>query len=1321
MHRNLQADVDRWKKRARYWQAESEQWQQKYRHQQQCNNDNNPLPQQPPDERRRNKDGRQPELRYHNEHCKGKAAKDDDENYETGRNNQKQPTKPLVDSIENQNVSEETSITHTAPVQHDTIPDSMFELDSSSEEDDHENKHHNENDQSPTKNVVDVDDGENKAKLPQNAEEPTIPDSMFEFESDASSSSSSDAEGNEDGKTNHDSGRVHENKDSIMEEKNYVDKKKRSTLTHKQKRKRQSVTQNNTFAFDLSSSSSSSSSSQEDDENDDWYQTHIVGGIHEENDNHFESKNRPFIAKLLVEAYTSLKTLGIPLVSTSSDNDMENRDDAATSPSHLNASTVNQEVNATHEEARVDGMPESVQECDAVVSPPSVVITRLSDEEVIESLFSVIRDTTRQELLDPEFQQFECSDVARNQKTLVNPKSIIDWEATDADKDSLINDSTTAVRGGAAAVLASKENANAEISPESSPAKVTKPKEMLFRALLILDGFCSADDDFNDGGIDDQWDLYFTEPYCGKVIGNLDESESILEEMRIGLKDRKKMVALLIKSLSHDIQEAWARQDAVSYRTQTSLHYHESSENITDENDADEIIPSLHQARLSFQLERHWIAQLVIGLCLARHDRDAAANVVMEYFLSSIGANDSKDDDLYGCLPPILSMVVLEGLLLPDPRLDSFGCANEHECDNKDSRNLSAWFEEHLSTAWGGDQTETIEAGELVLLPLLAHCVQETVAINKVRAQSSGERIRLLARLELSSFERLKARIPWLDNPDSQLLLHFDKMIEGGSLSQKRGRSTQNSVHALQVALIRKRSLHAALQLMRQCLAEDTDHYVAVAAAKSYRQLAVRQMNEYRDSIGGAVRQSILCLGQFDTVVKRLNNIQNSDPWELVVAILECASILGDAMPIICTIDNLASREMIISKAASGNLRRFMETMSNVCNQPTLRVINLQRRADRMNAFIAQAIADNVLTVLAVAFINPAGETQIPESGQFFGLHALDGSGRMAQVREVFLKAVGGKKKSLDALIQPQWRPNDLKPFDRDAPKSDHLVMMTDTEIACALSHIASWKGVLRSLDLPATGSSSLEPGNRIFRHEHHVRRLVRISGFAHGEPLDAKLGDLPPTPVCVILEDDAILCARFRDRLDKLLKELPRDFHFCSIGYSRPKSAPILPFTSQVGIPSHLFYMTGYILSAAGAQFLINSLPVVGPVDSWIGLKMTNNWDNVYGEALGVGVHSRPHCDTPPARKDLKKILQFQAYCARQPLCWQRVDGSSKSGDPFSQYDDEEVTGRLATPSWRRQRDTDIVYSGGQNKHRMVGTSHVYHFLRDQNDKLTF
>jgi GR25 family glycosyltransferase involved in LPS biosynthesis len=194
--------------------------------------------------------------------------------------------------------------------------------------------------------------------------------------------------------------------------------------------------------------------------------------------------------------------------------------------------------------------------------------------------------------------------------------------------------------------------------------------------------------------------------------------------------------------------------------------------------------------------------------------------------------------------------------------------------------------------------------------------------------------------------------------------------------------------------------------------------------------------------------------------------------------------------------------------------------------------------------------------------------------------------------------------------------------------------------------------------------------------------RKFHIGGYARGPALFSENEGMDPAPVCVILEDDAILVDRFADRLERVLAELPRDFHFCSLGYGRPKTAPMIPFSTEIGIPSCIWYLTGYIVSLDGASYLLDKLPVRGPVDSWIGLNMFGNWDNMYGHAMGVGMAAKPGNETSISRKDLRSLLRFRAFAALVPLCSQKVGATSASSN--------KNTGR----NWR-QRDTDIIYSG--------------------------
>ena len=124
-----------------------------------------------------------------------------------------------------------------------------------------------------------------------------------------------------------------------------------------------------------------------------------------------------------------------------------------------------------------------------------------------------------------------------------------------------------------------------------------------------------------------------------------------------------------------------------------------------------------------------------------------------------------------------------------------------------------------------------------------------------------------------------------------------------------------------------------------------------------------------------------------------------------------------------------------------------------------------------------------------------------------------------------------------------------------------------------------------------------------------------------------------------------------------------------------------VVTFSSQLGIPTFHWYLTGYILCQAGAEFLLQSLPVVGPVDSWIGLKMANNWDNHFWEVLGIGTQPLATRDFP-ASSELCRIMQFRAFCALNPLCSQKVGAAAVPS-----------TGSLIRRNWH-VRDTDIEFS---------------------------
>lgn len=76
--------------------------------------------------------------------------------------------------------------------------------------------------------------------------------------------------------------------------------------------------------------------------------------------------------------------------------------------------------------------------------------------------------------------------------------------------------------------------------------------------------------------------------------------------------------------------------------------------------------------------------------------------------------------------------------------------------------------------------------------------------------------------------------------------------------------------------------------------------------------------------------------------------------------------------------------------------------------------------------------------------------------------------------------------------------------------------------------------------------------------------------------------------------------------------------------------------------------------------------------------MKMCSNWDNVFGQKMGVGTHTNTQVKLPCSRKELSQFLRFRAFAALNPLCEQKNNSSSDG----------------SSGGWRN-KDTDIVYSG--------------------------
>jgi hypothetical protein len=194
----------------------------------------------------------------------------------------------------------------------------------------------------------------------------------------------------------------------------------------------------------------------------------------------------------------------------------------------------------------------------------------------------------------------------------------------------------------------------------------------------------------------------------------------------------------------------------------------------------------------------------------------------------------------------------------------------------------------------------------------------------------------------------------------------------------------------------------------------------------------------------------------------------------------------------------LSSREeMTSSKEIAAALQNVFASIQRVSNTPTLRVINLERRKDRMAAFMAQMVQESVMMIKGVARFDISSNQDADDfDDSMYGCHAFDGQGRLVEAEQRLSSIVGDN--NIDELVATHWRPNDLTPFDKDAPASKDLVRISPSEKACALSHIASWRGVLHTLSRLKQDAS----GGRHARETstYHIQRFTHSNStiFSH-------------------------------------------------------------------------------------------------------------------------------------------------------------------------------------------------------------------------------
>ena len=683
---------------------------------------------------------------------------------------------------------------------------------------------------------------------------------------------------------------------------------------------------------------------------------------------------------------------------------------------------------------------------------------------------------------------------------------------------------------------------------ESHPA--AQGKECILQALSIMDVYCTS---MNDS----QWNKLFP-------------PESADDAIRVGMRDRHDLVNMLLSSLLGEISDTWAVSERSSRLTSKALHYESTS-------DEDEVLPfagnfgAKSLVRLSNLAEKCLLAQVVSSILYQRDEHQDMTTLIFKYILSATLSFGVED---YPRLQPVLSLCVIESMLYPYLQSNHAHVLTQlHPCCPCDDTNVTLCMRRGIGLA-----------------------IRAAIGMWTARLVSSDERISDISRVELACYNRLsKTQVSWLvnrnDTNDVDSFCNEARSLLSEALNDETHTSTDRvdvSI-ATQISLITLGDLDTLMGTFEQAVKtySPENSWILIACCSAFRELQIRQIDSFRAKQGSLVvassSEAMPVLGQISRLIRTL--LEEREPSShLVDTVIKCCRLLSAGEQILETMLWLATSKVsqsdrnqittIISKSIGTPLCRM--------NAPLVRVINLKRRADRMIAFMAQAQSEGILVAKAVAKLDIDDErcALVPftsdgfDTDYIWGIYAFDGQGAMVEVTNR-LSDVLGNSRDLNSLVESQWRPNDLKAFDKDARNDDKLVDLSLSECACALSHIASWKGVYRSLTTCRPSQDCPLEG---------LPFPFVISGYARGKPLLYSNESMPPTPVCVILEDDAILVDRFADRLSALLEELPRDFHFCSIGYSRPKTAPIAKYAYTRG-HSILYLVLDWLHSILGGS----------------------------------------------------------------------------------------------------------------------------------------
>lgn len=441
-------------------------------------------------------------------------------------------------------------------------------------------------------------------------------------------------------------------------------------------------------------------------------------------------------------------------------------------------------------------------------------------------------------------------------------------------------------------------------------------------------------------------------------------------------------------------------------------------------------------------------------------------------------------------------MCILEALLAPDDYIPSSETTS------------TIWFEQYITKQF------TTQASSCILKSI-SNTIHKSIQISKERAKSANAQIRDLAFIELAAFDRIckleEATSGWLPDltrpsevldVDTILSLSTCLLLEDDNNNDD---SSRNKIQAglgiaCTLTLLTLGDVDRVIQLCEKITTDSTKprpHYnsnlhLLPACCYAYTKLMSQNWESMKlgNTIGRHTAAAFTVEDKFSPILQSMiqQQLQHTnegsvlEDWQTIDVITQCCILLGDG----CSLQKVVSRVIpnLIQLAGMPQQRRslpisqriqtsrMLSSFVNAGEIPTVRVINLKRRPDRLLDFMACAVnVHQLLVVKGPGRLKRKRQENNAITKNFISMneeddeqyYAFDGQSSRDDLEQQLQQRLDGKG-TLSDFVKAMWRPSELKAFDRDARDDFELVSTSTSEKACALSHIATWIGIETTL-----------------------------------------------------------------------------------------------------------------------------------------------------------------------------------------------------------------------------------------------------------------